>query len=44
VDIPTEKGSYSKQISEAEMQSIVQNLITPYISYKSSLALEFQAW
>ena len=45
VEIPTpsEKSSYSKQISEAEMQSIVKNLGTPYISYKSSLNLKFQA-
>lgn len=46
MEIPTpfEKGSYSKQISEAQMQSIVKNLETPYISYKSSLNLKFRAW
>jgi hypothetical protein len=44
IPIEKEKGSYSKQISEAEMHSIVQNLKTPYIIYKSSLCLAFQEW
>ena len=44
IPAPSEKGSYGKQIKEAEMRSIIRNLEAPYLTYKKTLNLNFLAW